>query len=116
MPTPLKQDPMHTPKHPPTPRDPYILDPIKKTPTVKDPPFQYTHEDPEVKSKLTGQPNPFKRKSSELLIRNPEILLLRSTSLLISHHLANRVQLSFNSLNIARILQLIHHSQRGMTY
>ena len=71
--TPLKQDLMDTPKHPPTPRDPYILDPIKKTKPIKDPSFQYTHVDPEFKSKLTGQPNLYKRKSSELLtIRNPE--------------------------------------------
>ena len=72
MPTPLKQDPMHTPKHPPTPRDPYISDPIQKTPTVKDPPFQYTQEDPEVKIKLTRPANPIKRKSSNFLIKNPE--------------------------------------------
>ena len=37
IPTPLKQDLKDPPRHPPTPRDPYILDPIKKTNTVKDP-------------------------------------------------------------------------------
>ena len=73
IPTPLRGSPQESPKHPPTPRDPYILDPIKKTATVKDPSFKYTHIDPEFKSKLTGQPQPPKRKSSELLtIRNPE--------------------------------------------
>ena len=73
IPTPLRGSPITPPKHPPTPRDPYILDPIKRTATVKDPSFKYTHIDPEFKLKLTGQPQPPKRKSSELLtIRNPE--------------------------------------------
>ena len=71
VPTPLKQDLKDPPRHPPTSRDPYILDPIQKKDTVKDPSFKYTHEDPEFEPKFTGQPP--KRKSSELLtIRNPE--------------------------------------------
>ena len=40
---------------------------------MKDPSFQYTQIDPELKPKLKGKPQPPKRKSSELLtIRNPE--------------------------------------------
>ena len=63
IPTPLKQDLKDPPRHPPTPRDPSILDPIKKTNTVKDTSFKYTQIDTELKSKLKGQPQPPKRKS-----------------------------------------------------
>ena len=69
VPTPLKQELRDLPKHPPTPRDPFILDPIKKL----NPSFKFTQTDPEPKSKLKGKPPPPKRKSSELLtIRKPE--------------------------------------------
>ena len=73
VPTPLKQELRDPPKHPPTPRDPFILDPIKKLNPIQDPSFKFTQTDPEPKSKLKGKPPPPKRKSSELLtIRNPE--------------------------------------------
>ena len=73
LPTPLKRELRDPPRHPPTPRDPFILDPIKKTNPVQDPSFPYTQLHPELKSKLKGKPQPPKRKSSELLtIRNPE--------------------------------------------
>ena len=73
IPTPLKKDLIDPPRHPPTPRDPFILDPIKKTNPVKDPSFQYTQTDPEHKPKLKGKSQPPKRKSLELLtVRNPE--------------------------------------------
>ena len=64
VPTPLKHELRDPPKHPPTPRDPFILDPIKKLNPIQDPSFKITQTDPEP---------PPKRKSSELLtIRNPE--------------------------------------------
>ena len=73
MPTPLKQELRDPPRHLPTPRDPFILDPIKKPNPIQDPSFKYTQTDPERKWKLQGKPQPPKRKSSELLtIRNPE--------------------------------------------
>ena len=60
-------------KHPPTPRDPFILDPIKKLNPIQDSSCKITQTDPEPKTKLKGKPPPPKRKSSELLtIRNPE--------------------------------------------
>ena len=69
----LKQELRDPPKHPPTPRDPFILDPIKKLNPIQDPSFKITQRDPEPKTKLKGKPPPPKRKSSELLtIRNPE--------------------------------------------
>ena len=73
VPTPLKQELRDPPKHPSTPRDPFILDPIKKLNPIQDPSFKITQTDPEPKTKLKGKPPPPKRKSSELLtIRNPE--------------------------------------------
>ena len=73
VPTPLKHELRDPPKHPPTPRDPFILDPIKKLNPIQDPSFKITQTDPEPKTKLKGKPPPPKRKSSELLtIRNPE--------------------------------------------
>ena len=73
LPTPLKQELGDPPKHPPTPRDPFILDPIKKINPIQDPSFKFTQTDLEPKTKLKGKPPPPKRKSSELLtIRNPE--------------------------------------------
>ena len=69
----MKKELRDPPKHPPTPRDPFILDPIKKSNPIKDPSFQYTQTDPELLQPLQGKPQPPKRKSSELLtIRNPE--------------------------------------------
>ena len=73
LPTPLKQELRDPPRYLPIPRDPFILDPIKKTNPFQDPSFKYTQTDPELKLKLQGKPQPPKRKSSELLtIRNPE--------------------------------------------
>ena len=73
VPTPLKQELRDPPKHPPTPRDPFILDPIKKLNPIQYPSFKITQTDPEPKTKLKGKPLPPKRKSSELItIRNPE--------------------------------------------
>ena len=73
VPTPLKHELRDPPKHPPTPRDPFILDPIKKLNPIQDPSFKITQTDPEPKTKLKGKPPPPKKKSSELLtIRNPE--------------------------------------------
>ena len=73
VPTPLKHELRDPPKHPPTPRDPFILDPIKKLNPIQDPSFKITQTDPKPKTKLKGKPPPPKRKSSELLtIRNPE--------------------------------------------
>ena len=73
IPTPLKQDLRDPPRHPPTPRFPFIVDPIRKVNPIQDPSFKFTQTDPEPKTKLKGKPQPPKRKSSELLtIRNPE--------------------------------------------
>ena len=73
VPTPLKQELRDPPKQPPTPRDHFILELIRKHNPIQDPPFKFTQTDPEPKSKLKGKPQPPKRKSSELLtIRNPE--------------------------------------------
>ena len=73
MPTPLKKELRDLPRHPPTPRDPFILDPIQKTNPIQDPSFRYTQTEPIIKTKLTGKPQSPKRKSSELLtIRNTE--------------------------------------------
>ena len=73
VPTPLKHELRDPPKHPPTPRDPFILDAIKKLNPIQDPSFKITQTDPEPKTKLKSKPPPPKRKSSELLtIRNPE--------------------------------------------
>ena len=73
VPTPLKQDLRDPPKHPPTPRDPFILDLIQKVKPIQDPSFKFTQTEPEPSSKLKGKPLPPKRRSSELLtIRNPE--------------------------------------------
>ena len=73
MPTPLKKELRDPPRHPPTPRDLFILDPIQKTNPIQDPSFKYTQTEPITKIKLTGKPQPPKRKSSELLTtRNPE--------------------------------------------
>ena len=72
-PTPLKKDLIDPPRHPPTARDPFILDPIQKTNPVQDPLIKITQTDPEPIIKLQGKPQPPKRKSSELLtIKNPE--------------------------------------------
>ena len=72
-PTPLKKDLIDPPRHPPTPRDHFILDPIQKTNPVQDPLIKITQTDPEPIIKLQGKPQPPKRKSSELLtIKNPE--------------------------------------------
>ena len=73
VPTPLKHELRDPPKHPPTPRDAFILDPIKKLNPIQDPSFKITQTDPEPKTKLKGKPPLPKRKCSELLtIRNPE--------------------------------------------
>ena len=73
MPTPLKTELRDPPRHPPTTRDPFILDPIKKINPIQDPPFQHTQINPELKLKLTGKPQLPKKKSSEpLTIKNPE--------------------------------------------
>ena len=73
VPTPLKHELRDPPKHPPTPRDPFIVDPIKTLNPIQDPSFKITQTDPEPQTKLKGKPPPPKRKSSELLtIRNPE--------------------------------------------
>ena len=73
VPTPLKHELRDPPKHPPTPRDPFILDPIKKLNPIQDSSFKITQTVPEPKTKLKGKPPPPKSKSSELLtIRNPE--------------------------------------------
>ena len=61
IPTPLKQELRDPPRHPPTPRDPFILDPIKKNNPVKDPSFQSTQTDPELLQNLQGKPQPPKR-------------------------------------------------------
>ena len=47
VPTPLRQDLRDPPKHPPTPRDPFILDPIQKVNLIQDPSFKYTQTNPE---------------------------------------------------------------------
>ena len=49
VPTPLKHELRDSPKHPPTPRDPFILDPIKKLNPIQDPSFKITQTDPEPK-------------------------------------------------------------------
>ena len=73
MPTPLKKELVDSPKHPPTPRDPFILEPIKKTKPIQDPPLYHHQKDPVIPTQLQGKPQPQKRKSSDLLtIRNPE--------------------------------------------
>ena len=76
VPTPLKQDLRDPSKHPPTPRDPFILDPIQKVNPIQDPSFKFTQTDPEPSTKLKGKPPknlPPKKRSSELLtIRNSE--------------------------------------------
>ena len=73
---------------------------------VKDPSFKYTHIDPEFKLKLTGQPQPPKRKSSELLtIRNPEYTPSKKYYPLSIPPLVRKIQLSFNSPRLAKILQ-----------
>ena len=58
IPTPLKQDLGDLPRHPPTPRDPFILDPIRKVNPIQDPSFKFTQTDPEPKTKLKGKPQP----------------------------------------------------------
>ena len=73
VPTPLKQDLRDPPKHPPTPRDTFILDLIQKVNPIQDQSFKFTQTDPEPPTKLKGKPLPPKKKSSDLLtIRNPE--------------------------------------------
>ena len=73
MPTPLKKELVDPPRHPPTPRDPFILEPIKKTKPIQDPPLYHQQKDPTIPTQLQSKPQPPKRKSSELLtIRNPE--------------------------------------------
>ena len=44
VPTPLKHELRDPPKHPPTPRDPFILDPIKKLNPIQDPSFKITQQ------------------------------------------------------------------------
>ena len=72
IPTPLKKELVDPPRHPPTPRDPFILEPIKKTKPIQDPPLYHQLKDPVIPTQLQGKPQPPKRKSSELwTIKNP---------------------------------------------
>ena len=64
MPTPLKTELRDPPRHPPIPRDSFILDPIKKTNPIENSSFKYTQLDPELKAKLKGKPDPPKREES----------------------------------------------------
>ena len=52
LPTPLKQELRDPPRHQPTPRIHFILDPIKKPNPIQDPSFKYTQTDPELKRNL----------------------------------------------------------------
>ena len=58
IPTPLKKELVDPPRHPTTPRDPFILEPIKKTRTIQDPPLYHQQKDPVIPTQLQGNLNP----------------------------------------------------------